>query len=392
MPGIPGSIADRKNDNSKIENPKVFPRADRDRRHSRSGIGTPHRASPSLAPQSEVRFHLSSGAAESPTSASMTIAEFVEHKFIPEFVASKRSAGRDHFKAILKHLLSPEHVSRLFPSQPGNSRAKLATIPDWPFIGALPLSDVNSDTIHRVTSAALGHGYSIQTATHMRNVIRSVFSHAIRTGYYLLPNPAASVSLPRIEPKVDHSLNLEQLRAVLSMMVYPERELVLFTVLTNMTIVEVCGLQWKYVNLFSSTRIVEQEAIPPITVAVRKQSYRGVLSNVVKSRRKFVPVPRLLATRLLDLKQRKQFTGPDDFVLVSRNGNPIHPGNMAARRLKSIRTSLQIPVLAWSVFYKTRARLKSELGGRLYEQFDDVLPLPKWMSFPMHEAPPRRVV
>jgi hypothetical protein len=97
----------------------------------------------------------------------------------------------------------------------------------------------------------------------------------------------------------------------------------------------------------------------------------------------------VLAAHLFDLKQRKQFTGPDDFVLVSRNGNPIHPGNMAARRLKAIGASLQIPGLAWSVFYKTRTRLRSELGGRLDEEFDDVVPVPKWISSQVHELPSR---
>ena len=337
-------------------------------------------------------FPLSSAAAVPRILGSMTTAEFVEHKFIPEFVANKRTAGRDHFKAILKHVLPPERVSCLFPSQPGNGRTKLASIPDWPYIDALPLSDVNSDTIHRLTSAALRRGYSVQTITHMRNVIRTIFSHAIRTGFYLPPNPAASVALPRIEPRTRCSLTLEQLRAVLRMMVYPERELVLLTVLTDITIVEVCGLQWKYANLFNSARIVEQEVIPPSSVAVRKQSYRGVLGNVMRSRRRFVPIPHLLATHLLDLKQRKQFTGPEDFVLVSRNGNPVRPGNMAARRLKSIGTCLQIPELTWSVFYKTRARLKSELGVSLYEQFDDVVPRPKWISYHFHTPQSRRVL
>jgi integrase len=319
----------------------------------------------------------------------MTTVEFVEHKFIPEFVANKRTAGRDHFKAILKHVLPPEHVVRLFPSQPSKVKAKLESVPGWPYIDALPLSQVNSTVIQRLTSAALDRGYSIQTAVHLRNVVRSIFSHAIRTGCYLQPNPAASVALPRIERKSDHRLTLAQLLAVLGTMIYPERELVLLTVLTDMTIVEICGLQWKFVNLFNSSRIVEQEPIPPKTAAVRKQRYRGELSNVIRSRRRFVPIPRVLAAHLFDLKQRKQFTGPDDFVLVSRNGNPIHPGNMAARRLKAIGASLQIPGLAWSVFYKTRTRLRSELGGRLDEEFDDVVPVPKWISSQVHELPSR---
>ncbi len=170
---------------------------------------------------------------------------------------------------------------------------------------------------------------------------------------------------------------------------YPERELVLLTVLTDMTIVEICGLQWKYVNLLNSSRLVEGEVIPPITAAIRRQSYRGVLSNVIRSRKRIIPISRALAALLNELKRRKQFTGPDDFVLVSRNGNPIHPGNLAARRLKFIGESLQIPGLAWSVFYKTRIKLRSELGANFCEQFNDVVSFPKSIQSQFREPPCR---
>ena len=83
-------------------------------------------------------------------------------------------------------------------------------------------------------------------------------------------------------------------------------------------------------------------------------------------------IPRILASHLFDLKQRKQFTGPEDFVLVSRNGNPVHPANMAARRLKVHIGISGNSGLAWSVFYKTRSKLRKELGEGLFEMFDDV--------------------
>jgi hypothetical protein len=44
----------------------------------------------------------------------MSLAEFVECRFAPEYVAVKRSAGRAHFQAILRHILTPEAVDRAF--------------------------------------------------------------------------------------------------------------------------------------------------------------------------------------------------------------------------------------------------------------------------------------
>jgi hypothetical protein len=165
--------------------------------------------------------------------------------------------------------------------------------------------------------------------------------------------------------------------AVLHAMTYPEKEVALIIVSTDLSIAEICGLQWKYLNLFSSSRMVEQELIPPRTVAIRNQSYRGEMSTVINARKRFVPIPRALASHLFDLKHHRKFIGPHDFVLVSRNGNPIHPGNLAARRLKSIAHRLQIPCFSWSVFSRTRNSLRSELGGRFYSELDGVLPLSK---------------
>ena len=44
----------------------------------------------------------------------MTFEFFVESKFIPEHVEHKTFAGKTHYQAILKHLLRPETVNRVF--------------------------------------------------------------------------------------------------------------------------------------------------------------------------------------------------------------------------------------------------------------------------------------
>src|SRR5581483_9383273 len=44
----------------------------------------------------------------------MTIGFFVETKFIPEHVQYKTQAGKTHFKAMMKHILRPENVDRIF--------------------------------------------------------------------------------------------------------------------------------------------------------------------------------------------------------------------------------------------------------------------------------------
>ena len=304
-----------------------------------------------------------------------SVGEFIERRFIPEHVAIKRPSGRSYFRTILNHVLPPEQVARAFAAGPENPSNRLKAIPDWPYLESVRLSEVSPEMIQHLTARALEQGYSIQTATHIRNVIRVIFSHAIRTGCYTGANPANFVTLPAMTRKEVHRTHLAQFKEVVHAMHYPEREIALFAILTDMSVAEICGLQWKYVNTSNLSRLVEDEFIPPKTIAVRKQTYRGQFGAVTASRRKFIRVPDVLCSILLDLRNRKQFTAPHDFVLISRNGTPIHPENVAARRLKMIGRSLQMPWLSWRDFHRTRITLKSEFGRKLHEEFDKILRL-----------------
>lgn len=305
--------------------------------------------------------------------ASITMAEFVEHRFIPEFVSVKRRAGRIHFRAILKHVLPPELVARAFGKSPYDSSDKLTTVTGWPYLDRLRLSEITAVTIHRVMSKALEHGYSAQTAIHIRNVIRAVFEHAIRTGDHADQNPAAQVDLPKMTRIRTHTLNLGDLSKLMNAMSYPEKDMALLALLTGMSVAEICGLQWKDLNLSKTSRVIGNDVIPPRTIAVRNQSYRGKVSPVIDSRKRFVRIPLALERSFGELRARARFIGPHDFVLVSQNGTPIHPENIAARRLKLIGNSFGMPWLTWSVFYRTRRCLRSEFGIRLQDEFEKAI-------------------
>ncbi len=303
---------------------------------------------------------------------SLGVAEFVERRFIPEFVASKRSAGRAHFQAILKHVLPPERVARAFAADRVKGKNSLSAIPGWPYIDSLALCEINPAAIQGLIAAALKNGYSIQTATHIRNVVRAIFSHAIRTGSYLGPNPAALVNLPPMSRKETPILTFAQLKSLLGVMRYPEREFALFAMLTDMNVAEICGLQWKYLNLSNLPRTIDQEFVPPKVIAVRNQSYRGEVSEVVGKRRRFVRISDSLGSVLRGLRNRRQLSRHQDFVFASRNGTPIHPENIAARRLKSTGKSLDMPWLTWAVFQRSRSAVQAEVGEGFHEQLEKI--------------------
>jgi integrase len=308
----------------------------------------------------------------------MSLGDFVQSKFVPEYVQIRRSAGRTHFQAILKHVLAPEDVARAFADSSDKPEAKRRTIQGWPYLGSFRLCEIGDEHIQHLTSKALEHGYSIQTVTHIRNVLRAIFSHAIRASGYGGINPAAQVTLPAMARKESHTLTLAQLKQVMPALHYPEKGIALFALLTEMSVAEICGLQWQYVNMSRNGFAVEDDWVPPKTIAVRNQWYRGEFGPVIGNRKRFIPVPELLGSTLRDLKSRQQFTRSQDFVLASRSGTPIHPENIAARRLKSIGKAHEMPWLSWHVFHRTHITLRSEFGRLLHTEYEKVLPLRMW--------------
>ena len=267
----------------------------------------------------------------------MTITDFVERVFVPEHVASKAASGRIHFQAILKHVLKPEEVNRVFQAGSHGSKVKMKTILDWPYLGNMPLLETRVDDVQRLIDAAVARGYSPQTVKHIRNVVGEIFAHAKKRQYFDGDNPATRVALPKMVRKEAHTLTFAEAQALLGAMQYPERELALSAILTHMNVAEICGLQWKWVNLTDDWCTAEGERIPPRTIAVRRHFYRGELANLpMRSRNRNLSIAEPLLQVLRELRQRQRYTGPDDFVLASKVGRPVNEKIIAKRRLKPI--------------------------------------------------------
>jgi integrase len=145
--------------------------------------------------------------------------------------------------------------------------------------------------------------------------------------------------------------------------------MVLTAILTSMNVAEICGLQWKRVNLSDEWTTVDGEALPPLTLAVRRQWYRGEYGTLKKkSRKRNLPIPRSLVGLLVGLKQQAQFAGPDDPVFASRAGTPLDEHNIAARWLRPIGKKLAMPWLSWHVFRHTHATLGEQIGMALSDR------------------------
>ena len=192
----------------------------------------------------------------------------------------------------------------------------------------------------------------------------AIFEHAKAVGMYSGENPAEHVRLPEIRRKDKHALTLDQMNLLLQTLPTPARELAYLAVLTSMNIAELCGLQWKQVNLSEAWTIVDGESLPPMAIAVRRQwstrkieGQKGGAYHTLKagSRRRNLPVDPEMAKVLRMVAARAKFAGPEDPVFASTSGRPVDTHNLFNRVLKPTGIKLGMPWLGWHTFRHTHA-------------------------------------
>jgi integrase len=301
--------------------------------------------------------------------SSMTVSEFVERKFVSEYVACKGFFGRMHYHSMLKHVMSPEVVDRLFNVEIGKRKPRLRSVEDWPYLGDVPLRDVRPASVQSLTSVALTRGYSTQTVAHIRNVVSAIFAHATKEMCFSGENPARPVHLPKVNRVQLPTVSRAEMVRLISVMGYPEKEMALILIVTGMTAAEICGLRWRRVNLSEQEILTEgNEAVPPGTILVREEWVRGQLIDVAKKRESNCKIPSPLLPVLRRLMARGEFTEPDDFVLVSRVGSPINPSNVLTRKLKPIGKEMKAPWLSWQHLRRLHKEFLTEFGIGFQDQ------------------------
>jgi len=309
----------------------------------------------------------------------MTFAFFVESKFIPEHVEYKAPAGKTHYQSMLKHLLKPESVNRMFRLEnPANPRLK--SVPDWPYLDDVQLCDLKADHVRSLVSFAVARGYSSQTVKHIKNVLHAIISHAQRERCFSGNNPVTLVKLPPMIRKTEHKLTISQIKAILSLMQCPLKEIALLTITTGMNMVEICELRWKHVNLTDSERYVDGEVVPERSIAVRARWNRTGLDDLHSGRNRDIDIPEPLFPILERLRRRKSNTKAHDFVVTSQSGEPLLATNIRVPQLKPIGQELGIPWLSWHDLRRAytaslsefRAQFNHEMAHATGEEYEPV--------------------
>lgn len=301
----------------------------------------------------------------------MTVRQFVERKFLPEHVAYKKHAGKEHYKSQLPFVLDGVPERKL--SRGGKTRFRPGEepppVPRRYGIGDMRLRDVQREDLQRLIGTMVMRRYSVQCAKHVKTVASAIYTHAEQEGWYSGTNPAKFVKLPEMVRATPHALSFDQLAKLLEILPQATRLMVFLAAMTSMNIAEICGLKWKRVNLTDAPIIMDAELLPPLMAAVREQWYKGEWGSVkAKSRRRFVHLPRWVVTALADLREREHWIGPEDPVFAGTSGKPVCENAIVQRHLKPAGAKLDMPWLSWHDLRHTFATLadgeKISIGER----------------------------
>src|SRR5215469_1774738 len=296
--------------------------------------------------------------------ARVNLAEYVEQKFIPGHVAFKTDAGRVHYQAILKHILTPEAVERMFAPYSGLSKSRLKSLPDWPYLDHVRLCDLKADHVRHLTASASARGYSPQTIRHIRNVVGKVIFHARKEGFFSGENPVSEIKLPVILQRNVHRLTIAEAKAIVRLMQYPEREIALITMTTGMAVSEIRVLRWKDVNLTDTAVYCDGEVIPPRHALVNHQANDTNSASPSTARMRIVEIPGPLVRLLQRLKRELRQPEPETFVLKHLGGTPLCPDDICSH-LKLIGREVGIPWLSWPALKRAHQTLLSDLRVQL---------------------------
>lgn len=290
-----------------------------------------------------------------------TVKTFVEEKFIPGLVELKSEAGRRHYHSILKYILSPKSVQQMLSAHQGQRKGRLTSTTNWPYLDNVRLCDLTAERVRQLVSYASDEGYSPQTLKHIRNVIGAIIKHAKRERVFDGENPICDVQLPTMIRRNCHCLSLDQAKAILKVMKYPEREVALLTICTGLGVPEICALRWKHVNLSHVAIHQNGGQIPPRSIMVEKLSLQDAFRPVQPKAERFVAISETLAAALTDLRQRHGSDDPNNFLLSAPGAYP--QSSLSARwlKLKPVSRELQMPWLSWQVLRRAHHAFLEEL-------------------------------
>ena len=297
------------------------------------------------------------------TDGSMQLAQFVASRFIPNHVQLKSRAGRTHYHAILKHVMTPDLVDRLFAPYHREVNGRLKAVPGWPYLDQLRIGDVTPEHVRQLTDSAAAHGYSHQTIKHIRNVVGRIFIHARKERVFSGENPVSDVKLRPSSQDRRPQLSVVEANAILNLMESPEREIALVAMSTGLRVHEICALQWKHINLGRTSSCFDEISIPPGFIFVSRHWVASGIVAVDPGKSRGISISTSLSRALMKMRQLNMVDS-ESFVISHPDGCPVSPYGVRLHRLKLIGRKLGLPWISWQVLRQSHKSQTQELRRR----------------------------
>lgn len=255
-------------------------------------------------------------------------------RWLEDVTGAKPSTLRDH-RCLLAE--PGQAYRRGSGSSPGQIMAAL---------GDRPAREVTTREVEELLRSIASTGVAPRTVNKARQLICAVFNYGARPSTYDLPSNPAQNADRRREPDaaalafyspeqietlaraLAHGAHRDPSRPALSHAEFTARarddaqdaELVRVAAYAGLRRGELVALRWRDVD-FAGRKIIVRRALSGETEVRSTKSRRA----------RQVPLPNQAATALERLSCRGEFTGPDDYVFVSRLGRRLDPSALRRR-------------------------------------------------------------
>ena len=262
-----------------------------------------------------------------------TLRQFVEARYTPDVMYLKKRSTR-----IMQESLLQTHI--------------------LPSLGDIQMRDITAAMVQTLISGKLAAGYSTQTAKHLKNLLANIFRHAKRLKFHTGDLPTDDVLMPTVTHKQRRAATVDQLERLTAVLDPAAADVIWFLARTGLRRSELLGLTWAVVNLSGQWVEVDGIGINPWAMLIRQGHVRGEYETP-KTRKSYRTVPLSIhaAQILMRIRERSEFTGPDDPVFASQNGTPADLHNMMARKVKPAARKLGMPWFSLHCLRHTTATL-----------------------------------
>lgn len=270
-----------------------------------------------------------------------TVREFINNRFLPDYVSQLEPGGQAHYDTVLKHIL----------------RVGGAGIAD------LRLRDVNLERVQRFFNdlrqrtytrgkSETQHHYSHQTLVHIRNVLSAIFGYAEDLNYFSDRLPTKGLRLGEGRRRARRALSEQQVRALLDALPTPYREMAITVGCHGMRIGELCGLTWK--------RVLWDEGV--FEIVDSWDPTHGYRPTKTKQSERKVPIVTPVLEILRAMFATTKWNGPDDPVFPGKTGRPIDRSNAQTRYIAPAAKALGLDGVSWHYLRHTLATMAKDEG------------------------------